>query len=1498
MTLNPFVPMSELSPVDGPLDEEIDQREYSARLDEVLGDSDEGSNEGSDSEGFVYDGADAEPSGAYHEQLSEILEQKFDELDEIEDGDHVERLLQDAPSPLPSGDDVQEESVTTTSVPELAKPSPRRPNFLHPNVSRLRSYATRAPSAGSVHSAVARPVEATTPSLSALSRTSSNSNLSAPRLSHRGDDKHSYDSRVPFRWSTMKSILSQIKAPPSAPPKAANILGGSETPTAMAANGLICIGTSQGRIMVFDFKQNLKAICTTEGNSMITAIALSQDRTFVVVGHIDGRLHLFDLADPSKPARKVQTNSRALVASGRREGHLHGSRINHVGFIGARHTAIVSSDEYGLAFYHSLGKVLFVEATDELRLLGKYPIEENPQEAGKPTSHRPSPKDKKRPTRWLRQSPNIISMLPLPLGTNPHQTDVYNVVALITMVKLVIVAIKPSPKTWYRKRRVEDRFATVDIDSISTPAACLAWFPSIQIKADEITGETATTTTPTLAYSWNSTVKLVTVREELPESLAKSAKRGVPHEQAKLVFEEIGSWNSSGPIRRIQWLSPYQILSVLDHSLEVWDIREGFKRVESTPFSIDSLISLPVRVEEQKLESYEHNIHTYKGKVFMLGKKDVMVGNLLSWTDHILTLVERGDSLAAIELATAYHVGSASGNQNGLPRQPEARKKVTEGQLRELMDASLRHAFSLERLTDATHRTAGNRGVDRTSLFEGLVICSVHACNALDDLDFLFETVFEYYDNAGIAAIFLRGIEPFLLDRTIASAPPWITQRLVSLHVDDEDFRGAEALIWHLDPMSLDINQVIHLCRERGLWDALIYVYTRALKDFVGPVVELLTLVRRVQKWRTSGQSSESWMKEDAIERETMDAYKIFPYIAATLSGLAYPSQQSLPHEEAQIAKGELYKFIIDGRSRVWPKGPSGKLILTTDEEGGLEPTYPYLRLLLKFDPESMLHTLDIAFEDSYLNDDNQGVGRLIIIKILLEMLGSGAFPQGDATLVRIFVARNIPKYPQYIKMPPSLLHSVLVGLASDNDADTREDRQLAAEYLLSVYKPREGDSLIDLFEEAGFFRILRARYQAERQWSLLLQAYLQDPEISSIDLLQHVDQVAASSLKSGSIPTDVLFVVLDALPRLLSTSISQTAVLVDKRMPDQHQRVLEELDGDPKQQLIYLRTLLEPSKMSRHSGDEFESMSPSNQLDETAQRQFLELLCQLDEGDVVEALNSLTKINPNLQVFLPVFKEKSAHEAVVFILQRFDKPTEALEYIEETAKSEGETIVSILNDAHESDPDSRIKPLLDGVERMFKRVIAMCQQTSGSTPYPANKQWIRLLRCQILMVQHIVDKSDATEGSEGYWVVSELRSLIQTTFDSLLLRSTDQGISFPQLFRELVTSATQENTLNSSTSTELYAEFRMILTGMLNAYHYEGELLATTSALINRDLDNLFEEWTTRRGMGWKANQAVCANCTKSFLSPAGLESTGASRPSPIRITATGQMFHVECPT
>ncbi|KAG8824058.1 Vacuolar protein sorting-associated protein 8, partial [Serendipita sp. 399] len=889
--------MSAPSPLADEFDTEGDVRDYMTRLEEVLGASDEEQKSDSDSdEDFVYDGKDAdmELSGDYREQLSEVLEQGLDELDEIEDQEHVGLLLSQDEAKPPE----KEETNKTVAPDQVASAAPTRsiarPSFLHPNVSRLRSFAPRAPSTPSPPSVAGTPREEGTPShLSAVSRTSSTSNI---------HESHDVDSggkgvheRTPFRWSTMKGILEQVRAFSSAPQKAATVLGNAESPTVMAANGLICIGTSQGRVHVFDFKQNLRTICAVKGASAVTAIALTQDRTFVGVGHQDGQIHLFNLSDTSKPVRSVPTLPRAAVVSGRREGHLHGSRITHIGFVGARHTAIVSADEYGMAFYHSLGKVLFVEATDVLRLLGKYP--EEPQ-ARTPTMGDPergsvsTVKSPRYRSRWLRQSPHILSMTPLPLGSVPNPTDAYNITAIITPIKLVIVALKPTPKTWFRKRRAEDRYTALVNEIHLDHSACLAWYPSISVKNEDSPEGGMRNTVPTLLYTWGPSATLLTVREELAPHLVKSQKRGIPHEDAKLIFEEAGSWTASDDIRAVQWLTPYQALLILDSSIEVWDIRDGCKLIERASFPIITLTSVTLRFNERKIRSYEQSACAYKGKLFLLSVKDILVGSLLSWTDHILGLVERGDSLSAIELATAYHLGTAPGNQNGLPRIVEARRQVTGNQLRELMQASVRHAFSPERLTDSTHRTADNRGVDRTSLFEDLVPTCIYASIALENLDFVYEDLFDYYQEAGIERIFLTALTPFLLDGTFSIIPPWITQQLIAMYEENEDLSTAEALIWHIDPLSLDVNQAIQLCRDRGLWDALIYVYIRALKDYVGPVVELISLIRRVQRLRQAASSTGITPDlESAMEKDTINAYKVFPYIAATLSGLIYPSQ-------------------------------------------------------------------------------------------------------------------------------------------------------------------------------------------------------------------------------------------------------------------------------------------------------------------------------------------------------------------------------------------------------------------------------------------------------------------------------------------------------------------------------------------------------------------------------------------------------------------------------
>jgi hypothetical protein len=292
---------------------------------------------------------------------------------------------------------------------------------------------------------------------------------------------------------------------------------------------------------------DLRTLAQEQG--AVTAVALSQDHTFVAAGHASGHIFLYNLEKPNAPARSVPTTDLTAVASGRKEGHLANARISRIGFVGKRHTGIVSSDEHGLAFYHSLGKVLFIEANDVLRVLGKYPSRDTSSQSS-------------------RKQTTILAMSPLPLGGVPDPVDEYNLTALLTPVKLVIVGLKPSPRTWFRQHRHDTHDAPPLEDSLWR--GCLAWQPVIKSSEPEDVPEKngkdpkkmknnrrKSKARPLLVYSWGKECHVLAVREDVTTVMVTHPKTGklTPVSNGKVLFEEQVRWSSSQDLIALQWLS-------------------------------------------------------------------------------------------------------------------------------------------------------------------------------------------------------------------------------------------------------------------------------------------------------------------------------------------------------------------------------------------------------------------------------------------------------------------------------------------------------------------------------------------------------------------------------------------------------------------------------------------------------------------------------------------------------------------------------------------------------------------------------------------------------------------------------------------------------------------------------------------------------------------------------------------------------------------------------
>jgi WD40 repeat protein len=287
-------------------------------------------------------------------------------------------------------------------------------------------------------------------------------------------------------------------------------------------------------------RQLVLLTCPAVASKGVTAVTISPDHTYIAVGHASGNIYLYDLKTPIKPARQAPALTIRQLMSGRKEGHLQGSRILHIGFVGKRHTSIVTGDEDGRAFWWSLGKVMGVESNDVVRMLGSYPDREadtvpqpsSPKHPGSaPSSIKSQPS--KRPS-------TLFAVLPLPLGENDHSTDVFSLTALLTPVKIVIVGMKPSANTWFRTMRESKG------GDLGPFVGCASW-----LRPGEVLGSSAVSD-PVLAYSWGSDLQFLRVRAVIRQGEDVDSK-GKPIDVKAPEFVEGRRYEAPSAIRALQW---------------------------------------------------------------------------------------------------------------------------------------------------------------------------------------------------------------------------------------------------------------------------------------------------------------------------------------------------------------------------------------------------------------------------------------------------------------------------------------------------------------------------------------------------------------------------------------------------------------------------------------------------------------------------------------------------------------------------------------------------------------------------------------------------------------------------------------------------------------------------------------------------------------------------------------------------------------------------------
>lgn len=1262
-----------------------------------------------------------------------------------------------------------------------------------------------------------------------------------------------------IRWHKLRRITGQLFA------EAGKRSFGR--PTCLAVTDNIVIGTSKGLILVFDQQENPKAVIgagtkAAESGS-ITSLAICADHTTVAAGHSSGHIFTWEIVRPGRPFLHVPPIDLGQAQSRGPDGHISGASILHIGFLGYRHTALVSADDRGMAFSHlaTRGMGAVGRTVRTTRILGRYP--ELIRRSVKPP----------------KQS-SVLAFAPLPLGNVEQATDGMGLVAMMTPYLLVIVSTTPVAQTQHKAARAKE------IAPHSAMSAALAWFPGIKLK-----NKGATASRNKLAYCWSNVLTVLEVQEHV--NPAPSDKAQPP----ELQFTPRSRYKCEEAIVAVQWISrsvlavftiTQQLVILEDPSMHMTDSSDLLqKNIYHADLYSQQLSSLVENLDEEDIsmhgvvaDAFHMSFRAYKGRLYLLGCDEASWGSLTNWADRLLALMAAGDFIGAIKLAAAYYAGSGDKSTVGLPEDDETRATIVGEKLLEMMSASLRYAFG-------RNKQAGDHSIQMSQMIELAEAC-INACVSIDDQEFLFDEVFAWYDEFGEISLFLDVLEPFIIEGEVTRLPPSALKALINTFAVSRSSARLEEIICLLDTSAMDIDQVTTLCRKYNLYDAYIYVWNRALRDYTTPLKELLML---------SEHSSRANGHADLMSVKETNAQKIFPYLSFSLTGRIYPTGFGMEEADATLAKTQIYEFFFLSTS----DEKTDRNLIHGDIRDE-DQTLSYLHKILFFDAPGFISVLNEAFEDSFLNESvDSDVGnnlssvsegpflgttarvlnRQFIVQIMLEIMSSPTFGADDSIYLDMFIARNLPKYPQYLLLSGTTLQEILLRLCHYPRDDLRGDAQLSVEYLLSVFKPANLSSIIPVLRQARFYRVLKSIFRQEQQYADFISTFFSDEEDQEEVFSAIVWCLQPFSDLEVRQRQEILDVVGSHLRELLSIDIGKTAGLVDRVAPELHKTILRS-EQDQFIQFEYLQALFE-------SGE----VTPSRERRESdlAER-YLQLMCQYRPLHVTEYLDSLADIQLSLENVLPALEEHGIIDAAVRLLARQGELGNAMERLLRHLDSLKTALIGRLQ--HRSQ-DSDAEEMFDGdadiLERIQKYVgvgIWLCRsqtrnaisagssarsvsspRVSKSTVSFSEKLWVDLINATVGLATVFSSIALDIAETERETASNALRGVVQNVFTAVLSVTAPSkeaardgnAISFLNILRGFLAHA-------ASRSPSL-VELRSVLRSIFSAYAYEESLLELAHCMLDKDVFISVEDITHRRQQGWRPKGQVCEICRRRVWGP-----------------------------
>ncbi|CCH61190.1 hypothetical protein TBLA_0E01300 [Henningerozyma blattae CBS 6284] len=897
-----------------------------------------------------------------------------------------------------------------------------------------------------------------------------------------------------IKWSNLDKIFTILKA------------YGDPT-VIISTNSYIIVGTIKGMVLIFDFNEllqnilipqlsstvannaNINTATTTTVNTnsidylrqSVDTIKISSDGTYIAASYTSGDIFIWNLnSTPLNLSSIINSNPNFIITNNQPSNtncllpamHINyhtGNLVKNFFFINSRHTAVVVLDL-------TLNKLVYHNG------------------------HRDS--------LWnlIYNSKTLLDLMDTKLLNCEYTNN--SMIAILTNKSFMIYKM------------------------LAPDFQCIYHEP-IQLGYEQITnsGINWSNDNTNLIFSINNNYTCLTINS-IDDTISAKSTHVVP----ELILS-------------LKWISP-DLISILT-------ISHQFLIIETINFNVIlnlDLLVYEILIPPNKFLTYNN----FKNQLLILTNYNLKFGKFISWSDLILTNVQRGNYFDALNFLKIF-LNDFFPLANLINLNFDAYERIYQLKLPFLNLSLAAIKFVLKKF--ATQSDLENFSIDENDFHMKLhelldMILNILLLNYKDfqeDTNSFIEQIITYLfefdsqhpsNNATLPILYELLLEIISIQNK--SVPGTLTNiKLVDPDESTQYFMDFSPIIIKnlqiytteikKDPIAfknliislnlnnnsniLDIDFAVNYCKQEHLFDLLIFIWNRIFMDYSTPLIDFFYLIN--DQTKTTHLFNELDLVDIKNNKSTlihMENLKltIYDYIGFILTSRQYPISDvaiSLPVNQMNEIKLKFYNIIFSGTSIKWPNDSSEYLMF--EENSSLVPAFPYLSLLFNYDSKRFLSLLNEVFEDSFFSEDisndavssnyNLNINRQYIIDTLIDY-SKQVHNSIKRDLITIFIAKNYPKYPQFINLSNHTLDNLIQNLCStkyidtentansnnlDNEILLEHERMTSLESLLTVYIPNDIEKLIILLKSKNYYLVLFKLYSKVRKFDDLLELAL-----------------------------------------------------------------------------------------------------------------------------------------------------------------------------------------------------------------------------------------------------------------------------------------------------------------------------------------------------------------------------------------------------------------------